>query len=71
MRIPRSPHQHQTIFGDGFVSEQHADAADRHLPPQDQRIVSFRDATNALRGAMFAEVVNALRTALSLRRSAS
>ncbi len=71
MRIPRSPRQHQSIFGDGFVSEQHADAADRHLPLPEKPIVSFRDATSAIRGAMFAEVVNALRTALSLRRSAS
>ena len=71
MRIPRSRHQHQTVLCDDTVSEQHADAADRHLPLQEKPIVSFRDATSALRGAMFAEIVNALRTALSLRRSAS
>jgi hypothetical protein len=70
MRIARSPHQHQTIFGDGYVSEQHADAADRHLPPQEKRIISFRDATSALRGAMLAEIVKSVRSALSLRRSA-
>ena len=68
MRIARSPHQHQTIFGDGYVSEQHADAADRHLPPQEKRIISFRDATSALRGAMLAEIVKSVRSALSLRR---
>ena len=70
MRIARSPHQHQTIFGDGYVSEQHADAADRHLPQQEKRIISFRDATSALRGAMLAEIVKSVRSALSLRRSA-
>ena len=71
MRIPRNEHQHQTVFGGGYVSEQHADAADRHLPPQETRIVSFRDATTALRGAMLAEIVKSLRRAVSLRRSAS
>jgi hypothetical protein len=67
MRIPRNPHQHQTIFGDGYVSEQHAEVADRHLPPQEKRIVSFRDATTALRGAMLAEIVKSVRSALSRR----
>jgi hypothetical protein len=70
MRIPRNPHQHPTVFGDGYVSEQHADAADRHLPPHEKRVVSFRDATTALRGAMLAEIVKSLRHALSLRRPA-
>ena len=69
MHIPRSTNQVQTIFG-GHVPEQRADETARHLPPPETRIVNFREATSALRMAMLAELVKALRAALSLGRSA-
>jgi hypothetical protein len=50
--------QLQTIFGNGYVPEQHADEMHGYLPPSGQ---SDLDST------MFDELLETLRAALSLR----
>jgi hypothetical protein len=35
------PHQVNTIFGSGYVPEQHADETDRKLPPTDHRAIGI------------------------------
>jgi len=63
--------QARTIFGCGYVPEQHGDETHRYLPPNDDHGISVgairNEALKALNVAMFSEVVKALRTALSLR----
>ena len=63
--------QARTIFGCGYVPEQHGDKIHRYLPPNDDHEIgvgAIRNETlKALNVAMFSEVVKALRTALSLR----
>lgn len=53
----QSSNQLHTVFGGGYVLEQHCDDTCRHLPPSDSRefVVDF------------AEVLESLRAALSLR----
>ena len=64
MPMPRNSDQVQTVFG-GHVAEQHAPETARHLPPSEGRTVG--QATKALTAALIAEVVKAVRTALSRR----
>lgn len=52
-----SSHQLQTIFGNGYVPEQHGRQNERYLP--------FPDADEG--GLNFDEILKALRRALSLR----
>ena len=65
--------QAHTIFGGGYVPEQHGDETHRYLPPKEDReigvgaIRNVDEALKALNVAMFSEVVKALRGALSLR----
>ena len=65
--------QAHTIFGCGYVPEQHCDETYCYLPPSEDREIGFgaiRNVDKALKGlnaAMFGEVVKALRGALSLR----
>ena len=65
--------QAHTIFGCGYVPEQHGDETHRYLPPKDDReigVVAIRNVDEALKtlnDAMLSEVVKALRTALSRR----
>ena len=61
----QSSHPLQTIFGGGYVPEQHGDETESHLPAAES--MSFDDAFNALRVAMLDELLKALRSALSLR----
>ena len=63
----QSTTQLQTIFGSGYVPEQHGDATQHHLPSSEQNISSLDDAIKAMRNAMFDEMMKALRAALSLR----
>jgi hypothetical protein len=35
------PHQVRTIFGSGYVEEQHADETDRKLPPTEHRAIGI------------------------------
>jgi hypothetical protein len=54
--------QLQTVFGGGYVLEQHSDAAHRYLPPS---VVG--EGFESLTASMFDEVMKSLRSALSLR----
>jgi hypothetical protein len=53
----QSSNQLHTVFGGGYVLEQHSDDACRYLPPSDSRAFVVD----------FAEVLESLRAALSLR----
>ena len=53
----QSSNQLQTVFGGGFVQEQHGDGTHRNLPPTESREFAVS----------FDEVIKALRAALSLR----
>jgi hypothetical protein len=46
--------QLNTIFGSGYVAEQHADEARRHLPPPQHHefVVNFDELLNKLRAAL-------------------
>ena len=59
--------QLHSIFGSGYVPEQHVEATQHHLPPTEQGISNLEDAIRAIRNAMFDEILQALRGALSLR----
>ena len=54
--------QLQTVFGGGFVQEQHSDATHRNLPPSD-----VGEVIESLTVSMVHEVMKSLRAALSLR----
>ena len=45
-----------SIFGAGFIPEQHVEGDERKLPPIDQER-RFADFTKALRGLVFAEPI--------------
>jgi len=55
-----------TIFGSGYVLEQHADET-HHSFPLSESVMNIDGMTRALRGAMFDEVMKSLRAALSIR----
>ena len=65
--------QAHTIFGGGYIPEQHGEETHHYLPPKDDReigVVAIRNVDEALKtlnDAMLSEVVKALRTALSRR----
>ena len=63
----QSTTQLQSIFGNGYVPEQHSDAAQHYFPNSEQNISSLDDAIKALRNAMFDEMLKAFRSTLSLR----
>jgi hypothetical protein len=50
----QSTNQLHTVFGSGYVSEQHADGSRGHLPPSEERefVVDFDDLLKALRAAL-------------------
>ena len=50
-----------TMFGSGYVAEQHADASHYNLAPKD-----VGHSVALLRGAMLAEILKSLRSTLSL-----
>ena len=56
-RITEKSHQLNTIFGSGYVAEQHGDETQRQLPASDET-----DSTVA-----FGDLLKTLRSALSLR----
>jgi hypothetical protein len=58
----QSSNQLQTVFGGGYVLEQHSDATHRYLPPSD-----VGEVLESLTVSMFDEVMKSLRSALSLR----
>jgi hypothetical protein len=41
-----------TIFGTGYVAEQHADETNRYLPLAEHRVVNFDELLKALRAAL-------------------
>lgn len=53
-RTTQNSNQLQTIFGGGYVAEQHGDETRRHLPVLESRefIVDFDDLLKALRAAL-------------------
>jgi hypothetical protein len=58
----QSSNQLQTVFGGGYVLEQHSDATHRYLPPSE-----VGEPFDSLTSSIFDEVMNSLRAALSIR----
>jgi len=56
----------QTIFGSGYVLEQHTDEM-HHCFPLSESVTNVDGVTKALRGAMFGEVMKSLKAVLSIR----
>ena len=63
----QSQTQLQTIFGGGYIPEQHGDATHGYLPHSEAPVVNFDEAIKAMSAAMFDEMLKSLRSALSLR----
>ena len=58
----RSSNQLQSIFGSGYVLEQHSDATRSYLPNSD-----VNEVIGSLTTSMLGEAMKSLRSALSLR----
>ena len=58
----QSSNQLQTVFGGGYVMEQHIDENRRYFPPSD-----VNAACEPLTRSMFDEMMKSLRSALSLQ----